>query len=238
MDLSSQIDSWRSCFYVYVDWTTEDVPRPFYVGKGKLSRVNYRIRNKHHTNIVAKYGLNRVSQEVNDEQTAFKEERLLIAKLHTYVYDIEYNGLGCNYTKGGEGSSGHVPGIETRQKMSAKASVFMLGNQNGRGHIRSSETRQRIKLKLLGHEVSSVTRKKISQKLTGRRHSPEHIRRSADGHRGKGKAVVQMLDNQVITMYVSAVIAENLTGVCRSKICECCKGRRKRAGGFEWCYVV
>jgi hypothetical protein len=26
-------------FYVYVDWTTEDSPRPFYVGKGNISRT-------------------------------------------------------------------------------------------------------------------------------------------------------------------------------------------------------
>lgn len=169
---------------------------------------------------------------------AFREERRLIAEHHTYVHDVKYNGIGCNYTRGGEGSSGHVPSIETRQKLSAKASVSMLGNQNGRGHFKSSEERQRIRQKLMGHEVTSDTRDKISRKLTGRKLSSEHVRRSADGHRGRGKAVIQLLNDQIVATYPSAVIAEDATGVCRSKICECCKGRRKCAGGFEWCYAA
>ena len=173
MDKSTQTDSGRVGFYVYVDWTTEENPRPFYVGKGKRSRVSQRKRNKRHTNVAVKYGMNRVIQEVVDEQLAFREERRLIAEHHTYVYDLEYNGLGCNYTRGGEGSSGHVPGVETRQKLSVKASVSMLGNQNGRGHFKSNQERQRVRQKLLGHEVTFETRHKISQKLRGRKLSPE-----------------------------------------------------------------
>jgi len=26
-------------YYVYVDWTTEEFPRPFYVGKGNFNRT-------------------------------------------------------------------------------------------------------------------------------------------------------------------------------------------------------
>ena len=41
--------------YVYEDWTCEEAPRCFYVGKGMLNRVKRNTRNQLHTNIVNKY---------------------------------------------------------------------------------------------------------------------------------------------------------------------------------------
>lgn len=104
-------------FYVYVDWTTEDVPRPFYVGKGNLGRVKALTRNKHHTNVTKTYGLNRkIMFETDDENRALNEERKLITELKTYVYASDYV-FGCNYTTGGEGASGahHVWSHERRE---------------------------------------------------------------------------------------------------------------------------
>lgn len=95
-------------FFVYVDWTMEDAPRPFYVGKGTLTRVNLKTRNKHHCHISTKYGYRReVIVETVDEAHALQEEVRLIAFYHTFVDDPAYNGIGCNYTIGGDGTSGH-----------------------------------------------------------------------------------------------------------------------------------
>lgn len=92
-------------FYVYVDWTTEDIPRPFYVGKGVSSRLKRHARNKHHANISAKHGMERrVEYETLCEAEAFDVERKLILELGTHVYSP--NHWGANYTLGGDGVKG------------------------------------------------------------------------------------------------------------------------------------
>ena len=239
MDQLSEDDQGRSdlhAFYVYVDWTRDEVPMPFYVGKGKLNRVQQRKRSLHHSRIVAKHGLDRRIVPCTSETEAFEHEMRLIAEHHTFVYDSMYNGIGCNHTIGGDGSSGRVPSLETRQKMARSISTAMIGNRNAFGCSRTDEQREKIRQTLLGHEVPIEVRKKISDSLLGKKHSAESIKRSADGHRGLGKAVEQRLGDVVIATFASAVLAQASTGICRSKICECCKGRRKQAGGFKWSY--
>lgn len=224
-------------FSVYVDWTCETSPRAFYVGKGKSRRLQLLIRNKRHRNVSAKYGLFRETVfSTDDEERALAEEVRLISELRTFVYDPLWNGLGCNYTRGGEGSSGstHVCPTHVRQRMSA----LMLGNKNGLGRIVGIEQKAKISASLMGHEVTKETREKISLALSGRTLTDEHVKRSALAHVGLGKAVSQ-LDNKggVIATFASARIASDLTGASRSKICECCKGRRQRAAGFGWRYA-
>ena len=41
-------------FKVYVDYTTEELPRPFYVGKGNSSRILNLKRNRLHDSIAKK----------------------------------------------------------------------------------------------------------------------------------------------------------------------------------------
>lgn len=94
-------------FYVYVDFTCEAEPRPFYVGKGLLERTEDFKRNRRHAEISAKFGVSRkIIFETEDEAEAFEKERVTIAELHTYVCDDNYNNVGCNLTKGGNGYSG------------------------------------------------------------------------------------------------------------------------------------
>ena len=94
-------------FYVYVDYTKEEVPRPFYVGKGNSSRVLSLKRNAKHRGIAKKYGIERRQVfETVCEQEAFKRETELITELHTFVGDPECSDVSCNFTKGGEGIAG------------------------------------------------------------------------------------------------------------------------------------
>lgn len=107
-------------FYVYVDWTTEEEPRPFYVGKGNTNRLNRRERNKHHVHIADKYGFKRIVVfETPDEHDAYLKEIDFI-KLHkTFVFAEEYQ-FGCNYSMGGlGGNTGWHPTPEQRQKLKA-----------------------------------------------------------------------------------------------------------------------
>jgi len=43
-------------FFVYLDWTLENAPRCFYVGKGTALRVKRSKRNKRWQNITNMYG--------------------------------------------------------------------------------------------------------------------------------------------------------------------------------------
>lgn len=88
--------------YVYVDWTCEDIPRPYYVGKGNQNRIKNLVRNQLHENLRKKYGLRReVVLETDSYEDASLREIELIALYKTYVYDE--GNFGSNFTRGGEG---------------------------------------------------------------------------------------------------------------------------------------
>ena len=93
-------------FCVYVDWTTESVPRPYYVGKGNRHRVNHLPRNVVHNHIAEKYGHHRtIVFETDDPVEAFDLETRLVAEYKTYARGGE-GWWGANLTKGGEGKRG------------------------------------------------------------------------------------------------------------------------------------
>jgi hypothetical protein len=92
-------------YFVYIDWTEEEVPRPFYVGKGNAGRVSFKKRNTRHNDTSIKYGMKRVVVfETDDQDVAYDEEIKLIAECHTFFKDPSYNGVGCNLTIGGGGT--------------------------------------------------------------------------------------------------------------------------------------
>lgn len=154
-------------FYVYVDWTTEEVPRPFYVGKGKVGRLRVMFRrNSRHTNTAKKYGLDRrVALETSNEKLSFEEKRLIL-ELHTYVHDPDYDGFGCNFTVGDAGASGTIHTEESRRHMSDAAKECAK-----RGV--SDETRRKIGEASHQRVVLDETRKKISARNRERKHTLE-----------------------------------------------------------------
>lgn len=95
-------------FFVYVDCKPDGTP--FYVGKGSYARLNdKRKRNKHHTNICAKYpNWYRGIAFMGNEQNAFAKEIELIAK---------YKSSLVNQTDGGQGSSGLPRTFEWKSKI-------------------------------------------------------------------------------------------------------------------------
>lgn len=50
------------------------------------------------------------------------------------------------------------------------------------------------------------------------------------------RPVIQILDEKEIASYMSMEIAEIITGIDAGTICNCCKGKRKSAGGYGWKY--
>lgn len=113
-------------FHTYIDWTNDG--RPFYVGMGDDARIARKLgRNKHHTHVAKKHGQCReIVLSIDDRQATVDLEIRLIAEHHTFVDDTSYNGIGCNYTKGGEGCPCNE---ETRRKISES---IRRGFENGR----------------------------------------------------------------------------------------------------------
>lgn len=100
-------------FYVYVDYTTEPTPRPFYVGKGDCRRLRLMKRNAQHERVAATFGINRVIVfSTLNEAEAFEEEVRQISQLHTHVKDPLSTSIASNFTTGGNGARG-IHTVET-----------------------------------------------------------------------------------------------------------------------------
>ena len=85
-----------------------------------------------------------------------------------------------------------------------------------------------------GKKFSEETKRKISEARKGRKMSQESIEKS---RQKKFKSVLQFTKNNVfVKEYPSALEAEKETGILRSHICSCCKGKRKTTGGYIWRY--
>jgi hypothetical protein len=97
-------------FHTYIDWTTEDSPRPFYVGKGTEYRTRNPERNRKHRYVRKHFGHRReVVFTSEDSKACLDREIALVAEHHTYIGDPLASEISCNFTKGGEGSTGcHV----------------------------------------------------------------------------------------------------------------------------------
>ena len=128
-------------FFVYTDYTTEKVPRPFYTGKGLERRVkDTEQRSKYWKHIATKYGWERVIVlRTKSEAYAFKTEIRLIRKHKTFAADWEDgSGWGANLTRGGEGSSGIKQSkalIEKRLKNTRGENHWLFG----KGHTEEAK---------------------------------------------------------------------------------------------------
>jgi len=148
-----------SSFYCYLHMRPdkEGVHSIFYVGKGNEKRIRLvHRRNRHHTRIVSKVGLERVevqAMECSTEAAAFELEVGIIKCLRRMGVKL------CNRTDGGEGISGHVHTRETKTKMSlshtgiplsaatkANMSIAHQGNTYSVGRIVSVETRAKLSM--------------------------------------------------------------------------------------------
>lgn len=177
-------------YFTYIDWTREEIPRPFYVGKGNYFRVNDVVRNRKHTWVAKNFGQYReIVFGTNDEKDAYEFEALVVMLLDTYNPNPkDYGDIRCNMTPGGIGCTvGHVHSEESKQKMRVRAkqqhsdprkhkmTVSRLREAMKRpevhrnvieGHRRSQEKRSQT----IGSEI---VRKKISESTKIAMSSPE-----------------------------------------------------------------
>jgi hypothetical protein len=198
-------------WYGYVDYT--DDGRPFYVGKGLDKRVRVVDRNEKHARVSNKHGRTRVVEFCSkDEQAVLDWEVLTCAASGTY--ESRRDGIGCNFTKCGEGTSGHIPTQETRDRMSksrlgrrcspetrAKLSIAFKGRKlsqeqvanlvaSNTGLRRTPEQLARMSAAHTGKKQNPESRAKKAVALRGRRHSPERLANIAEGKRRGKKPVI------------------------------------------------
>ncbi len=115
--------------FVYLDWTLEDVPRCFYVGKGDERRVKKRDRNEFWKHTAAKYGWRReVVLTTKDSKFVENQEREWIVRMGTYHHDRS-DGWGCNFTRGGDVGGAHF-GHPHSEATKAVLSQKLRGNKN------------------------------------------------------------------------------------------------------------
>ena len=194
----------ENTFYVYVDYTKEEIPRIFYVGKGKLSRVQDHKesrRNRVHNRISKKYGLERkIIFETLDEQEALKVEIEKIEEYRTFIYSEGYS-WGANLTPGGDGVTGCRHSEESKIKISEGLKGRKAWNEGmkncfseeakkkisekNKNKKRSEETKQKIRDFHLGKKMSDESKKKMRDAKIGTKLSDDHKKKI--GQAGKGK---------------------------------------------------
>lgn len=143
-------------FYVYAHYRLTDGV-VFYIGKGRGRRAfATHGRTSLWNYAVAKHGL-RVEIWAKDltEYQAFEMEKVWIA---LYGRKDLNNGPLTNFTNGGEGASGVIPGTETRLKMSVK----------GKGRVKSPEHRAKIGAGRRGRKMTPEQCAKISAARKGK----------------------------------------------------------------------
>ena len=200
-------------FFVYVDRTGDG--RPFYVGKGNARRARSRERNTKHAWISEQLGRTRtIELETEREQEALDYEIGLIAKYDTFTteYALRTNDIRCNFTRGGEGLTGHKDTPETREKK--RQNAFLQGQDQ--------VLQQRKRQALLGRTFSDE-----SKRLMGAASSRSVRQITLDG-----AFVAEYPSIRVAVQQVSKAIGKRSIDIAG-----CCNGSRKTAGGFRWEYA-
>lgn len=118
------------------------------------------------------------------------------------------------------GEDHHNYGVQMSDEQKEKISKALKGKYIGEnspnfGKHHTEESKEKLRNMILGKKHSNEAKKKISN--------------------NRKKQIVQLTKNyEYIKEFDSGLDAENETGISRSHICQCCKNKRKTAGGFIW----
>lgn len=110
------------------------------------------------------------------------------------------------------------------------------GGYGGQKRATLEQTRRKMSEVHKRRQQSNELRRRTSEALRNHIRTEQHRQNISRVHQ---KPIEQLdLLGTVITKFPSGIDAEKATGASRSKICECCKGRRNKAGGFRWRYAT
>ena len=211
----------KDIYYVYIH-RRADTNEVFYVGKGKGSRAN----DKHKRNIWWK----RVAAKAGGVIVEYVEKSLcnesaLELEIELIKFYKDCGHVLCNLTDGGEGSPGYVHSEETRLKMSA----LKLGKPSSEAWKRSaSKNRKGVKLSEEHREARSRARKGVPL-------SPKQVaamKIPVECSNGMKFSSATDAGKWLITVGLSKAVQP------QTAITSCCKGSRKTAYGFTWCYQL
>ena len=93
----------------------------------------------------------------------------------------------------------------------------------------------RRKEKMTGRKLSEEHKKKVGDAHRGKKRSIESVNKTALARRKAVKGIHKITGN--IVEFNSVKEASETLGICGGKICACCKGKRKSAGGYMWHYA-
>lgn len=109
------------------------------------------------------------------------------------------------------------------------------GGYGGQKRTIPAETRLKLSITHKRRYESLELRQRLSEKMKGRFRTIEHCRKISVA---KQKPIEQLTrQGLLIATFSSALEAQTITGTNRSKICECCKGRRQISNNFRWRYA-
>lgn len=164
----------RDCkvwYFVYVDYTEEISPRPFYVGKGNKDRIKGFCRNGKHRKIAFTFGIQRqIVYQTCCPYDALDLEIRLVAEFGTRAAG---KNIGTNMTRGGDGIVN--PSEEVRERM--KASWTPEKREKFSKRLRENNP-------MKDPETALKAARILSENLTGKKKSKEHaenIRKSKLG---------------------------------------------------------
>lgn len=245
---SRLLDKHVKQLYVYVDYTLEASPRPFYVGQGNYNRVRSPRRNGLHSAITVQHGLKRVLvTAVSTIAEANELEVKLIAE-HGTQHNAE-GRWGANKARGGRGTNGykHTPeAVENMCQSQRKRwrsvvqyalngtmvatfpSLISAERQTGVYGSNIRKCCQRL-LKSSGgfvwRDVGDTFDPKFRAKMPPNR-KPTKVR-----------GVTQLeLDGAIVQTYPSIREAYQATGI--ANIVRCCRNVSRTAGGYRWRYAT
>lgn len=221
-------------FFGYKHWTLEAFPRCFYVGKGLKRRITRKDRNHKWHAIVKRYGLRIeicVGPISNKDVCCWEIE--WIAKENTYSNNhshVDSNDIGCNLTKGGEGTVGYKH--STAYKEAARA------RELGKAKNFSQEALQRIRE--VATNPSLETRQRLSE-ARKRRSSPslETRKKMSDAaQQSHNKCIARCdLTDQILEIFLSVKAAAQSLGKHHGNIASAARGNLRSAYGFHWRYL-
>jgi len=257
-------------FYGYKHWTFEEVPRCFYVGKGLLNRPSDSLHRNHKWKAITK----RLGRQVevcfgpvtNEEAITWEIENIEFEKTFTINHSHDDDtDIGCNFTLGGEGMSGHKDSKETRERKKQaqiiaqnKPEVKIAKSMSSKGrqktdielqHIREANNTPESKEK---HRNANKGRKYTGQALQNMRDAakrPEVIEKKRIASIGRThnesarKAISEAQSKPVARCDDDGNVLEIFCSITiaqqsyKGHIADVCRGERPRAAGFKWRYI-
>ena len=133
-----------------------------------------------------------------------------------------------------KGEKAYWYGKKQSEEMRRKRSESLMGHEGyWKGKQRSEEWKEMMREKLSGENNPNY----------GKHPSEEARKKMSDSHKGKKPSNIRAVEqwsldgNTFIERYSSIDEASKVTGISKSNICSCCKGKRPYAGGYTWRYA-